>query len=448
MELQRRISSQIRDWYENSSKALLIKGARQVGKTHVIRTTLDTIGCDYIEFNLIETPEAANILKEASSVDELIMGLSTLTDKQFIKGKTVIFIDEVQKYKEMVTRIKFLVDEGSFRYVLSGSLLGVEISNLESAPVGYLTTYEMYPLDFEEFLQITNISQEVLNHLRQSFANRTPVMETINKKMLSLFDQYLVVGGMPEAVSRFAATYNVNDVLSIHKDIIDLYKLDFTQYETEDKRLMLSNIYELVPAELLKQNRRFAVTDIKKGLHFERVESSFLWLQNAGVVISVYNATEPRTPLKLNEKQSLFKLYLSDVGMLTSIYGMDTKTKILSKDKHQNGGGLYENAVASELANRGFSLYYHNSRRLGELDFVVEYQGRSLPIEVKSGKDYTVHSALSNCVNNPEYDIDEAFVFADCNVEKKGKITYLPIYMTCFMEKNDLKDHIVTPIEF
>ncbi|MBQ8802691.1 MAG: ATP-binding protein [Tyzzerella sp.] len=448
MKLYRKISKQIQDWYNNSSKALLIKGARQVGKTHVIRDTLDAMGCNYIEINLIAMPEAVKILQEYNSVNELIMGLSTLTDKPFVKGQTVIFIDEVQKYKDMVTKIKFLVDEGSFKYVLSGSLLGVEITNLESAPVGYLTTYEMFPLDFEEFLQITNISNDVVEHLKESFFNRTPVMEAINEKMLSLFNQYLVVGGMPEAVSRFSETYNVNDVMAIHKDIIELYKLDFTQYETEDKRLILSNIYELVPAELLKQNRRFIVTDIKKGLHFNRVESSFLWLKNAGVVLPVYNATEPKIPLKLNEKQSLFKLYLSDVGMLTSIYGMSTKTMILGKDSNLNGGGIYENAVASELKNKGFDIYYYNSNRYGELDFVVEYQGKLLPIEVKSGKDYTLHSALNHCVNLSQYDIEEAFVFANCNIEKKEKVTYLPIYMSGFMEKNNCRDYIVERIEF
>jgi predicted AAA+ superfamily ATPase len=448
MELYRRISNQIKDWYNNSKKALLIKGARQVGKTHVIRSTLNVLGCNYIEVNLIETPAAIKILQNCTTVNELIMGLSTLTDKPIVKGQTVIFIDEVQKYKDMVTKIKFLVEEGSFRYVLSGSLLGIEITNLESAPVGYLTTYEMYPLDFEEFLQITNITQEVIGHVKKSFINRTPVMETVHDKLMALYDQYLVVGGMPEAVSRFVETYNVNDVIAIHNDIVSLYKLDFTQYESEDKRLIVSNIYELVPAELSKQNRRFIVSDIKKGLHFERVESSFLWLKNAGVVLPVYNATEPRIPLKLNEKQSLFKLYLADVGMLTSIYGMNTKMMILNKDRNLNGGGIYENAVVCELVNKGFKVYYYNSNRLGELDFVVEYQNKLLPIEVKSGKDYTIHSALSHCINNPEYDIDEAFVFANCNIERKDKVTYLPIYMACFMEKNSTFDVIVKKIEF
>lgn len=448
MELYRKISKKIEDWYKNSNKALLIKGARQVGKTHVIRKTLDKLGCNYIEINLIETPEAINILQEFSSINELIMGLSTLTEKPFVKGETVIFIDEIQKYKEMVTKIKFLVDEGDFKYILSGSLLGVELTNLESAPVGYLSVYEMFPLDFEEFLQITNISEDVFEHVKQSFIHRTPVMETVNKKLLSLFEQYLIVGGMPEAVSKFVETYNVNNVLKIHQDIIELYKLDFTQYEAENKRLILSHIYDIVPAELLKQNRRFIVSDIKKGLRYERIESSFLWLKNAGVVLPVYNATEPRIPLKLNEKQSLFKLYLSDVGLLTSIYGMNTKTMILNRDQRLNGGGLYENAVASELVGKGFQVYYYNSNRLGELDFVVEYQGNILPIEVKSGKDYTIHSALNHCINNKEYNIKEAFVFANCNISKKDKITYLPIYMVCFMEQNVSENLVVKKIEF
>ncbi len=448
MELYRKINQKIKDWYKNSNKALLVKGARQVGKTHVIRKALKEMGCSVVEINLIEMPAAIRILQDFTSINELVMGLSILTEKPFEKGKTVIFIDEVQKYKDMVTKIKFLVDEGSFRYVLSGSLLGVEITNLDSAPVGYLSTYEMYPLDFEEFLQITNITDETLAYVRKCFSDRTPVMEVINEKLLTLFDQYLVVGGMPEAVSKFAETYNVNDVMDIHKDIIGLYKLDFTQYESEDNRLMISNIYELVPAELLKQNRRFIVSDVKKGLHFERVQSSFLWLKNAGVVLPVYNSTEPRIPLKLNEKQSLFKLYFSDVGMLTSVYGMNTKTMILSKDKNLNGGGLYENVVASELVSKGFAVYYYNSNRLGELDFVVEYQGKLLPIEVKSGKDYRIHSALNHCINNAEYGIEEAFVFANCNVEREGKITYLPVYMCSFVEQSERQENIVQRVTF
>lgn len=432
MELKRKCENDIKDWCRNSKKALLVKGARQVGKTHLIRRVLEEEGCDFFELNLIKTPEAISILKQAGTADELMIGLSSIGGQRLQKGKTVIFIDEVQKYKEMVTKIKFLVEDGSFKYVLSGSLLGIELTGIESAPVGYLTTIEMFPLDFEEFLQITEISKEVIDSLRRSFAERRPVMDAVNDKMLSLFKRYLVVGGMPEAVSVFAETKNVKDVITTHQDIRALYKLDFTQYETDDKKLMITGAYDLIPSELLKQNKRFVITDLKKGLHYERIENTFLWLYNAGVAIPSFNSTEPRLPLKLNEKQSLFKLYSSDVGMLTSEYGMSTKRMLISNDSSLNAGGIYENAVAQQLKASGFEIYYYNSNRLGELDFVIDYNNSSTPIEVKSGKDYDKHSALDNCLKNAEYKMKEGFVLADCNIQTKGKVTYLPIYMVMF----------------
>ena len=448
MELKRKCADSIKDWYFKKKSALLVKGARQVGKTHLIRSVLSEIAGDYLEINLIETPEAISVLEQAGNVNDLIIGLSTVSEKKLIKGQTVIFIDEIQKYKEMVTKIKFFVDEGSFRYILSGSLLGIELTGLQSAPVGYLSVLDMYPLDFEEFLQITNITLDILARLKDSFINRDPVMDSVNAKMLDLFVRYLVVGGMPHAVSAFADTSNLNDVIAIHRDISTLYRLDFTQYESDNNKLLISSAYDLIPAELLKQNRRYIVSDLKKGLRYDRMESTFLWLKNAGVAIPVYNATEPKVPLKLNEKQSLFKLYLADVGMLTSSYGMTAKRKLIGKEAHLNAGGIYENAIAQELFSKGYSLYYYNSNRLGELDFVIEYQGKALPVEVKSGKDYQLHSALNNCLRNPEYDMEEAFVFANCNVSRNGKITYLPVYMVMFMDKEESEDSILDPITF
>ena len=444
MELNRKSGKIIREWYHASKKALLIKGARQVGKTYLIRSILNEEGADLFEINLINTPSAISVLRQAGSIDDLIMGLSTISEQKITKGKTVVFIDEVQRFKEMVTKIKFWVDDGSLRFILSGSLLGVELTNIDSAPVGYLSTHEMYPLDFEEFLQTAQIGNDTINSLRDSFENRSPVMDAVNEKMMELFTRYLMVGGMPEAVSVYAETKNINKVIEVHRDIVRQYKLDFTQYEAENKRLLLTNVYDLIPAELLKQNRRFIISDLKKGLHYERNESTFLWLREAGVAIASFNTTEPRIPLKLNEKQSLFKLFLSDIGMLTSIYGMATKNMLLIGDSNLNAGGIFENVVATELSSKGVQCYYYNSNKLGELDFVVEYKGRPLPIEVKSGKDYTVHSALNNCLNNPEYEIPEGFVFANCNVEKKGKVTYLPIYMIMFLDNGDEQELILS----
>lgn len=432
MKLRRKKENRIIQWYQSDKKALLVKGARQVGKTYLIRQAMRSLGADLFEINLIETPEAISILEQASNIEDLIIGFSALSSQKLQKGKTVIFIDEVQKYKEMVTKIKFLVDEGSFRYILSGSLLGIELRNIESAPVGYLSVMELYPLDFEEFLQITNIDSDVIQSLKGSFEQRIPVLDAVNQRMLKLFARYLAVGGMPETVSRFADSGDLNDVFDIHQDIKKVYKLDFTQYEEENKRLLITRAYELIPAELLKQNKRYELSDLKKGVHFERVESTFLWLSNAGVALPVFNSTEPRIPLKLSEKQSRFKLYLADTGMLSSEYGMSAKRMLISGDSSLNAGGIYENAVAQELFSHDFPLYYYNSNRLGELDFVIEFDGRPLPLEVKSGKDYTKHSALNNCLNNPEYGMTEGIVLANCNVTIRGKVTYLPVYMCMF----------------
>ena len=291
MKLKRKSSKIIREWYHTSKKALLIKGARQVGKTYLIRSVLNEEGADLFEINLIKTPGAISVLKQAGTIDELIMGLSTISEQVITKGSTVVFIDEVQRFKDMITKIKFWVDDGSLKFVLSGSLLGVELTNIDSAPVGYLSTHEMYPLDFEEFLQTAHISSDTIDSLKNSFENRSAVMDAVNEKMLELFTRYLIVGGMPEAVSIYAETKNINKVMEVHKDIVRQYKLDFTQYEEENKRLLLTNVYDLIPAELLKQNRRFIISDLKKGLHYERNENTFLWLRKAGVAITSFNAT-------------------------------------------------------------------------------------------------------------------------------------------------------------
>ena len=437
--LQRKIENDIIHWLENDNKALLIDGARQVGKTYIIRKVLKKENCDYIEFNLLKTPEITGLLANSETVDDMITNLSLFSDKPFIKGKTVIFFDEIQEFKEIVTKIKFWVDEGSFKYIFSGSLLGVELKNIKSAPVGYLKTITMYPMDFEEFLQIYNFTDELKESLHKCFMERKPVNEEVHKRMMKIFNTYLNVGGMPSAVRKFNETKSLEDVMSEHEDIVVQYKKDFTRYEQEEKKPYLTQIYDLIPAELNSQNKRFNLADLKKGLRFERSEENFVWLTSAGVALSVYNISEPKVPLLLNEKSSLFKLFLSDVGMLTSLYGRATKMQLLSNDQNINYGAVYENVTAQELKAHGFKLYYFNSRKTGELDFVIEYRGKVVPIEVKSGKDYNRHSGLNNVLDIQNYSIDEAFVFSNYNVSVKGKITYYPIYMLMFIKNDEFK---------
>ncbi len=436
--LHRKIEDSIISWFRNDKKALLIDGARQVGKTYIIRKVLQELDCEYIEFNLIQSPELIYLLKNSESVEDMITNLSLFTDKAFIKGRTVIFIDEIQEFKEITTKVKFWVEEGSFRYIFSGSLLGVALKNIKSAPVGYLKTMTMYPMDFEEFLQIYNFTNVLKESLQKAFVDRTPVNETVHNRMMQIFNIYLNVGGMPAAVQKFSETRNLEDVITEHWDIAAQYKKDFTKYETEEKHIYLTQIYDLIPAELNRPNKRFIFADMKKGLRYEKSAEDFLWLSNAGVAMPVYNVTEPTIPLKLNENSSLFKLFFADVGMLTTMYGKSTKLQLLTENPTVNFGAVYENAAAQELKAHGFSLYYYNSKRFGELDLVVEYNGKVLPVEIKSGKDYKRHSALNNVMQISNYSINEAFIFTNYNVETAGRYIYYPIYMLMFLKADDI----------
>lgn len=435
--LIRKIEKDIQDWIENDKRALLIYGVRQAGKTYIIRKCLREAGCNYVEFNLIREPEIVSILETSSTIDELILKLSLYSNEKIIPGKTVLFFDEIQKYKEIVTKIKFLVEDGRYRYVLSGSLLGIEIVNLKSAPVGSLRTMKMYPLDFEEFLQVFQIREEVLDLLKAAYENRTAVDEIIHEKFLRIFNLYLIIGGMPAAVEKYRQTENIDAVMEEHQSILEQYKLDFTQYESTDKKLLLSHIYELIPAELNEKNKRFKIADIDKNLRFDRMQDSFSWLWKAGVALPVFNTTEPTIPLMINRKSSLFKLFLADVGMLTTIYGKAAKLMIVNNEKDINKGAIYENVIAQELIAHGYAGYYYSSKRQGELDFIIEHRGKALPIEVKSGKDYKKHSALQNVLQNEQFCIEQSIVFSHGNVEETEKITYLPIYMIMFLEEKN-----------
>lgn len=326
------------------------------------------------------------------------------------------------------------MEDGSFKYVFSGSLLGVELTGLKSAPVGYLNTIEMFPLDFEEYIVALNIKRETINKLKKSFDEKTKVDEFVHDRMIEAFKSYLLVGGMPEAVVSYINEADYNKVYNIHLSIIEQYKLDFTKYEKE-KKLKLKKIYDLIPAELADKNKRYIFKDIDPNIKYDRYENSFNWLIDAGVALPVYNVTEPRLPLLINSKSNLFKLFLSDIGMLTSLYGKTTQMAIMNDDISLNCGAIYENVVAQELNSHGFKTYYFNSHKQGELDFVIEYKDFVCPIEVKSGKDYTKHSALNNVLNNKDYGIKNAFVFSNFNVEVNGNIIYYPIYFIMFLEE-------------
>lgn len=442
--LKRRIEGEIVHWLEESRKALIVSGARQVGKTFTIRAVLNERKADFAEFNLIRDRQVLEVLRQFSTIDDLILKLSLFSPKKLIPHKTVIFFDEIQEFPEIVTVVKFLVEDGRFRYVLSGSLLGVEIRNIRSAPVGSLQSLTMYPLDLGEFLQLFNLSPEVAEHLRDCYEQKRPVDPSVHERMDEIFHLYLIIGGMPAAVETYRRTNNIDDVMAEHRAIIEQYKQDFTKYEAEDRRLFLTRIYDLIPSELNEKNKRFNISDVQKAARFDRVREGFLWLTAAGVALPCYNVTAPALPLALNEKASLFKLFLSDVGMLTSLYGRAVKLQIVTRQA-VNKGAVFENVIAQELTAHGYPIYYYASKKWGELDFVLEHDGKVLPIEVKSGKDYTRHSALNNVLQVRDYELSQAVVFSSANVETKGKITYYPAYMVMFLQEGG-KESGVLPL--
>lgn len=432
--IERKIEKRIRDFYQTDRKALLITGARQVGKTYIIRAFGQANFESFIEINFLENRAAQALFENASGSADLLLRISAIADGPLIPGKTLIFFDEVQACRELVTAIKFLVEEGSYRYILSGSLLGVDLKDIRSVPVGYMDVFEMFPLDLEEFALANGVSPRVMDSLRTAYEDRVPVDPVVHERMMDLFRLYLIVGGMPSVVVRYLGTNNLQEVAREQRSILTLYRQDIAKYDPKNK-LYLEDIFDLIPSELNTKNKRFILKNLNENFKFSRYQNSFLWLKNAGVALPVFSVTEPAVPLMLNKSANLFKLFLPDVGLLAAMYMDGIQLKILNREKDINFGSVYENAAAQELKAHGYELYYFNSKKQGELDFLVEKGGDVLPIEIKSGKGYVRHAALDNVMGDEAYGIPQAYVFQNDNVRVEGRIVYLPVYMLMFLQK-------------
>ena len=427
--LKRKALDRFEDWYTYRTKqALLVDGARQVGKTFLVREFARTRWDHVIEINLLENAQAARAIGAAQDSRQLFTRISAFADEPMVPGKSVIFLDEIQECKEAVTAIKFLMERGDFDYILSGSMLGVELKGIASAPVGYLSTVTMYPLDLEEFLWAHSVQDAALAEVQHSFDAHEPVDEYLHARLLELFWQYLAVGGMPDPVAAYAVSGNLSQARLLQGAIIEQYRYDISKYAGSRARVV-RRIFDLMPSEISRQDKRFVVRDVEGDSHFDRYDNDFLWLSDANVALPTYNVSEPRYPLKTNLEASRFKLFSSDVGLLCYQCGMDVVRSLASDRSDINYGALYENAVAQELTAHGFDLTYYKDRKTGELDFVVQMGGRVVPIEVKSGKQYKRHSALSKALSVTNWGIDQAVVLHDGNVEAASNVAYLPIYM-------------------
>ena len=440
--LKRKIEEKL-NAFKSHTKALLITGARQVGKTYSVMQYGEANFKVFARIDLVADENARSLLSTATDAETIISRLTLLVPELLIPGETLIFFDGVQKVPEIVTGIKYLVEDGRFRYILSGSLLGVELENIQSIPAGYVERVSMYPMDFEEFMIANGVASSVIASLRKSFEERTPVDEFIHERLLALHRLYMIVGGMPAAVNEYVTSKDLRRVRIEQDVVLDAYKVDIQKYD-KDNSLYIQEIFDIIPSELNNKNKRFILKDLNENKRFDFYRNSFIWLANAGVAIPVYNAEEPKSPLMLSKSRNLLKLFSNDVGLLSAMFGdLELQVNLLSGSGNANYGAVYENFAAEELKAHTFEMYYFNSKAHGEVDFMVEYKGHVIPIEIKSGKDYKRHRALNNILDIQDYDLEDAFVFSNANVSRVGKVTYYPIYMIGFLTRIESTESLV-----
>ena len=435
---------------EETDKILLVNGARQIGKSYLIRYVGQKLFQHFVEINLKEDKEGDRVFADVHTTNDLYMRLGNYYSEPLgDKSDTLVFLDEIQSYPHLMTMLKFLNQESRYRFIASGSQLGVALSDTPSVPLGSVTIEQMYPLDFEEFLWATGISKEWIEQIRQSYLQKEPLDESTHNILLKRFQYYLLVGGLPEAINKYLEDRNMVRVRQTHRDIHNLYRIDASQYD-DDHKLKIRKIYDLIPSSLENKKKRIIYKNIedKKGKTFSDYADEFEYLTNSGVALEVSAISNPRFPLAESEQKHLVKLYLNDVGLLTYLlYGVNVNA-VLQDIRSINLGTVYESVVAQELAAHGFRLHYYDNKKRGEVDFLIDdYESlKVLPLEIKSGKDYTEHSALSKFLENPDYGIDLAFVFSNERkiFNKRGAI-YLPIYYCMFLHNEYSQGSVILP---
>ena len=439
MALARTAYQKLLAWKQRPQhKALLISGARQVGKTYLVREFARAEYGAFLEINFIETPSAVQAFEGDLDAQTIITNLSVYAASPLVPGNTLVFLDEVQMCPRARTAIKFLVDDGRFDYIESGSLLGVTYQAVPSIPVGYEEQLQLMPLSLSEFFGACGIQREVLDHVGGCVRAGRPVPEPIHSRLLRLFRIYMAVGGMPAAVQAYVDSFDLAAVLQIQRDVLALYRQDIARYAPDKPHV--HRIFDAIPAELDKKNKRFMLSDLAKSARMNRYESDFMWLVDAGVGLPCYNATAPVVPLAVNVRRNLFKLFLCDVGLLAAAAVGPVQRELIQGDLSINWGSFLENAVAQQLAACGIDLYYYDKSKIGEVDFLVQRAGRVVPLEAKSGAVYTKHRALDNLMAVEEWGLAQGVVLCGGNVAAEGRLVYVPWYALACLEVVDADD--------
>lgn len=446
--LYRKAYKKLLEWKNRTNRqALFIYGARQIGKTTLIREFAKEQYENFVEINFILDENAKLIFSGKYDADTIISNLTAYVRKSLVPGKTLILFDEIQACPEVRTAIKFLVEDGRFDYIETGSMLGVMYKNVKSYPVGFEEIYQMFPMDFEEYLIANGIQQETINELNRCYTDGCPVSEVVHQTITKLFQTYIVVGGMPQVVQTYVDTHDIGQVIEVQNSILSQYRLDIAQYASGNEKIKIKSIFDSIPSQLNDKNRRFILNHLDKNGRMNRYENCFVWLSDAGVALPCYNITSPEAPLQLNEKRNLFKLFMGDVGLLCAACMENIQFSILNGDLSVNMGSILENVMAMQLKSNGYSLNYFDTKKYGELDFVIQNGTRIDLVEIKSGNDYKRHNALNNIRKASKWNINKSYVFCRDNVYAEDDVMYLPWYMIMFLRRDKIQNGTIFEVD-
>lgn len=446
--LKRKAYDKLLQWKnQDTRKALCIIGARQIGKTTLVREFGKNNYENFVEINFITDEGATQIFAGDLKADAIITNLTAYVREPMEPGKTLVLFDEIQDCPNVRTAIKFLVEDGRFDYIESGSLLGVKHKDVRSYPVGYEEIYRMYPMDFEEYLWANGVQGATIEYLKTCFETLTPVSDSVHDTINKLFYSYMVIGGMPEAVQIYINTHDVGKVIAFQNEILEQYRLDISKYANGNDKIKVKAIFDSIPSQLNEKNRRFYINSLNESARINRYHNSFQWLDDAGVALPCYNVALPQSPLQINEKRSLFKLFMGDTGLLCAACMENIQFDILNGNVEVNLGSILENVIAQILRANNLSLNYFDSKKHGEVDFVVQNGMHINLIEVKSGKDCYSHNALNNMLRVKEWKFNNTYVLCRDNIKVASKIIYMPWYMSMFMQIPQVPQNMIYEVD-
>lgn len=435
----RKIESYIENYLKSDSESILcIDGARQVGKSYIIRYLCKKHYKNYVEINMIDDFNGTKTFADVKNIDEFYLQLSiSYGNKLHNRNDTIIFIDEIQIYPHLITMLKALRYDNRYRYICSGSLLGIALKKAISIPMGSIIEKEMYPMDFEEFLWATGAGTDYINYLKDCFKNKKELSDSLHKKTLELFKTYLYVGGLPDAVKAYVETKNVYNIRKVQNDTYKYYSDDASKYDKENS-LKIKRIYEYVPSNIENKVKRIQFSKIEddKNSKFKKYENEFDYLICSGITLDVKGIADPRFPLIQSSQKNLIKLYMNDVGIFTSILYGNNINAILKDEVKVNLGAVYETVVAQELKAHGHKLFYYDRRKVGKVDYLIDdYDTLSvLPLEIKSCRGDYSFSALKKLMNTKDSNIKKGYVLSNKKeVKEKDNVYYMPIYFIMFL---------------